>query len=496
MSKIWLDVTTILGWQRPCVGVVRVEAECADYCLNAINDNIYFCRFSADGYQEVKREDVVAALERIRGKEKSANVETIQPAPEMVEPKSAAVLSKRQKIKILFLHTIDLLPAKQRTIIFNFALKRKFAFDALLRSYKELSHAISELIRPSHSESMVYTPNHISILNTFKERIELFGSNDIYISLGLDWDQKDLVYLYDIKRKAGFKVLLFCYDLIPVKFPQLCVGDVSAAFARYFANVAWCADEILCISECSKNDLESLLTELGTPIPSMAVVKLGCQALKIISDNIASDVKYILDQKYILYVSTIERRKNHETLYRAYIHLIDNGIKDLPLLVFVGMPGWGVKDFMSDIQLDPRIKSYIFILNEVSDSDLTRLYKNSLFTVYPSLYEGWGLPVQESLAVGKFCLASNAASIPEAGEQFVEYIDPWNVQEWANRLYWYIENEHEIANKEANIKASFLPQEWSHTASYIISTAKLLREKDEKENLSSHYAKIDCSHLN
>jgi hypothetical protein len=91
----------------------------------------------------------------------------------------------------------------------------------------------------------------------------------------LEWDQKDLVYLYEQRRNLGFKVVLFCYDVIPVKFPQLCVGDVAAKFALYFANLAWCADKVLCISECSRNDLKALLGELGAPLPDMSVLPAG-----------------------------------------------------------------------------------------------------------------------------------------------------------------------------------------------------------------------------
>lgn len=69
----------------------------------------------------------------------------------------------------------------------------------------------------------------------------------------------------------------------------------------------------------------------------------------------------------------------------------------------------------------------------ISDADLAALYSACLFTLYPSVYEGWGLPVWEGLGNGKFCLSSNQGSLPEAGEEFADYADPWNVDEWPTR---------------------------------------------------------------
>jgi glycosyltransferase involved in cell wall biosynthesis len=311
-----------------------------------------------------------------------------------------------------------------------------------------------------------------------------FRSGDVYVSMGLDWEQKDLVYLYEQKRILGFKVVLFCYDVIPVKFPHLCVGDVAAKFARYFADLAWCADQVLCISECSRNDFKALLGELGAPLPNMSVIKLGCQLPVIATDVIASDVAALLGQRFVLFVSTIERRKNHETLYRAYTRLIDAGETNLPLLVFVGMPGWGVNDLMADLRFDPRTKDLIKLLHHVNDTDLARLYQHALMTVFPSLYEGWGLPVAESLAAGKCCLASGVASIPEVGGDLVDYVDPWDVPAWAERLRWYFNNPSLVANKEARIKDSYQPMSWPKCAEDVFGHATGLMTRPTQQATS------------
>jgi len=74
------------------------------------------------------------------------------------------------------------------------------------------------------------------------------------------------------------------------------------------------------------------------------------------------------------------------------------------------MIGWGVGELISDLTLDPASKVDLNV-ERVNDDELAFLYQRCLFTIYPSLYEGWGLPVAESLRTGKFCIASSTSSV-------------------------------------------------------------------------------------
>ena len=467
MKTIWLDVSTVMAWHRPAVGIVRVEAESAAYGLQRLEaapGSVRFCRFHATrDYQEVSAAELRVALARIQGR--SAAVPKNELPPHVVP---AVPLERR--VTALVLRLINRLPVGLRASAFEFAARRRESFGAALRGLRELRHSLKTFVRPPHVGFSGVARSGSWVPSTARPPVP-FGSGDVYLSMGLDWDQKDLVYLYEQKRSLGFKVVLFCYDVIPVKFPHLCVGDVAASFSRYFADLAWCADEVLCISECSRTDLQALLGELGTPLPNMSVIKLGCQLPDIATDVIASDVTALLGQRFVLFVSTIERRKNHETLYRAYTRLVDAGETNLPLLVFVGMPGWGVNDLMADLRFDPRTKDLIKLLHHVNDADLARLYQHALMTVFPSLYEGWGLPVAESLAAGKCCLASSVASIPEVGGELVDYVDPWDVQAWAERLRWYFDNPSWVAEKETLIKGNYKPMSWPKCAENVFSRA-------------------------
>lgn len=457
MSYVWLDVTAIYGWHRPATGILRVESECAAYAL--MNDELHvrFCRYDTGTrrYVEVMSAEVRAVLQRIRTK----------PPP----PTDA----NKNWLKVLVQKLINTLPESQRIQAFNFVASRRPAYKAAKGGYRQVRLALKEILNPSgivkFGKVMPARKSAAAPMHAVP-----FAAGDIYVSLGLDWIQKDLPYLYSQKRHIGFKVLLFCHDIIAIKFPHLVREDTAAMFGKYIADLACCADKVLCISECTRKDLAQLLTGIGTPTPPTSVVKLGCDIQSSTEAETAPDVAELLDRRFILYVSTIERRKNHETIYRAYTRLIDSGMTDLPLLVFVGMPGWGVDGLLADLRLDPRIQPYIRILNRVTDSDLARLYKHAYFTVFPSLYEGWGLPVAESLAYGKFCLASNAASIPEVGGDLIEYLDPWDVPAWTERLLWYFNHPNEVEKLELAIRTRYQPTAWKETGAAVFEAAKAL----------------------
>jgi glycosyltransferase involved in cell wall biosynthesis len=459
MHNVWLDVTTIMGWQRAAVGIVRTEVECATYALMNISSiNAKFCVYSPlTGYSEIDRLLVEATIRKINGHVASKD--------SVKATESINQIDKKVRVKNFIIKCIKILPSTIQRRVVNYLIPRRSSVSSLLASVRHAKLAFKQFFKPELASSFNITSIESEVIDKHP-----FKSGDEYISLGLDWDQKDFQYLYRLKKELNLKVKLFCYDVIPVKLPHLCVGDVAGKFSHYFSNVAWCADEIFCISKCSRDDLNDLLIQLGTPIPKLTIVKLGCELPELEPEyKISDEIELLLGKKYILFVSTIERRKNHEVLYKAYTRLIDSKVDNLPLLIFVGMPGWGMNDFISDLNLDPRVKGKIIQLNNVSDPELVQLYRNCWFTVYPSLYEGWGLPVAESLAFGKYCLASSAASVPEVAGDLLDYIDPWDVLGWSDKIKYFVENPTVIQQKETRINVEYRSTKWSETASSIFN---------------------------
>jgi glycosyltransferase involved in cell wall biosynthesis len=172
---------------------------------------------------------------------------------------------------------------------------------------------------------------------------------------------------------------------------------------------------------------------------------------------------------YVLFVSTIEARKNHALLFRVWRRMLDEmPPAEVPTLVFAGRVGWLVEDLMKQLDNTGFLNRKISIVQDVTDADLTNLYRGCLFTLFPSLYEGWGLPVTESLALGKPCIAARNTSIPEAGGSLVRYFDPDCVSDAYAVIRATIEDRKGLRDWQAEITQSFVPVPWAATANAIL----------------------------
>lgn len=460
--NIWLDITTTLAWGRPALGIVRVEAETLRHFLGLNDDCVRFCRYERDGsiYHEVSHEDAVVALARLDAGGHGTPAEA-EPVVQVLPDRPTA-----PPIGIRLEHwgrrAITKLPGRYQLQARRWAHHVRGALGML-------SGAASRTV-DRETLTAVTTPAWLQGY----EALSPFCDGDVYISMGLDWDQKDLSLLYALKQRVNMKIMLFCYDIIPILMPEHCAPGVPEKFPGYFADVAWCADLVLCISECSRNDLEDYLHTVGAPIPELGIVRLGGDIPTSATLPPSTEIANLLGERYILFVSTIEARKNHRVLYQAYKRLLSSGKLNLPKLVFVGMQGWGVDHLICELHEDQQVQPYILRLQNISDSDLNHLYQNCLFTVYPSLYEGWGLPVAESLAYGKFCLASNAASIPEIGGDLVHYLPPQDESAWTEHLEWYFRYPEVVDERQEVIRRDYVPTSWKETGASILNAATVL----------------------
>jgi len=317
-----------------------------------------------------------------------------------------------------------------------------------------------------------------------KDFIE-FWPSDTLLSIGLDWDLGFVDDISLIKKTRGINLVGCCYDIIPVLYPQYCVGDVASYFAQYFIGIAAIADHILCISHSSMRDLYEFLEEAGLPnIPPMSVFRLGDTVINTDTREItAPTFKHSISERgFILFVSTIERRKNHQAAYLALRKIIiDKLLQEeyIPTFIFVGMKGWGIDELLKDIELDPVTTGRILILSHVTDSELSWLYKNCLFTIFPSFYEGWGLPICESLAHGKPVICSNTSSMPEAGLEHARYFDPYSPKDLAEAIVEMLQRD--LDREYYDIIHKYKPARWSDAAFCVLNVLKDVTNNSPKE---------------
>jgi len=130
---------------------------------------------------------------------------------------------------------------------------------------------------------------------------------------------------------------------------------------------------------------------------------------------------------FVLVVGTMESRKNIWRLAQAWQRLTRTPDLDVPKLVFAGKPGWYNDDFESLMEATGNLGGWVQFAKQPSDTELGFLYENCLFTATVSLYEGWGLPIGESLSFGKTAVVAENSSMPEVGGDLVEYCDAHSI---------------------------------------------------------------------
>jgi len=186
------------------------------------------------------------------------------------------------------------------------------------------------------------------------------------------------------------------------------------------------ATHIVAVSECTRRDL---VAAYGVPPEKVTVVHEAADPRFCLQppDTIAAvRARYGLPDRYLLFVGTVEPRKNLTRLLAAFETLHADRLTDG--LVIVGRRGWLCDDFFAALERSPARDAVIFP-GYVPDEDLPAIYAGAQAFVFPSLYEGFGLPVLEAMACGVPVVTSGASSIPEAGGDAALYCDPTDVEE-------------------------------------------------------------------
>jgi glycosyltransferase involved in cell wall biosynthesis len=266
---------------------------------------------------------------------------------------------------------------------------------------------------------------------------------------------------------------VLCYDLIPILFPQFFAAADVAVFHDYWLRMLPSIDKVICNSHCVARDLARFRQESGLPAGDIAVVPLGYWALptSAFPGNLAAGLK---PNRFALFVSTIEPRKGHATLIAAWRRLLDAGIPQQHRfkLVFVGRPGWMVEDILRGLAESSGYGGTVVHLSDLDDEPLAALYEAAAFCVYPSLYEGFGLPIVEAFSHGKAVLASTGGAVPETVGEFSPCLDPTDVDAWETMLRLWIEEPQARAPYEAKIRSSFNAPSWEDAATQFFAAAR------------------------
>lgn len=217
------------------------------------------------------------------------------------------------------------------------------------------------------------------------------------------------------------------YDLIPILFPQYFEFDESSMLRTVIERLSL-QTQVICISESTKNDLCNFASRLDPSQVHVTHLAASESFYPCGNETFIRDVRQRYgipeDARYVLSVCTLEPRKNIDMVIRCFAKLaLEERLSDL-YLVLTGAKGWHFDHIFDEIGAVERLRERIILTGFVPDEDLAPLYSGALAFVYPSLYEGFGLPPLEAMQCGTPVITSNTSSLPEVVGDAGIMVDP------------------------------------------------------------------------
>jgi len=267
-------------------------------------------------------------------------------------------------------------------------------------------------------------------------------------------------------------VVVTVHDLIPLAVPGYHRSRQSAAYSRLMATTARHASAIIAVSHHGAQDIERLL---GVP-PNRVHVTHEATDDRFAPGGLPDEVahlhqKYRLPERFVLYLGSAERRKNLETLVRAWSSVAGPmRDRDVRLLIVARFPPPdALYPDIPALVRELRLERDVCFLDNVEECDKPALYRASLAFAFPSVYEGFGLPPLEAMACGVPVVASDATSIPEVVGNGGWLLPPFDAPAWAEALVALADSEtkrEELRTRGLRRAADF---SWRRTAEETIS---------------------------
>jgi glycosyltransferase involved in cell wall biosynthesis len=297
----------------------------------------------------------------------------------------------------------------------------------LLQSRKDDTTILNE---PNFRRVSLWTPSH--------HRLERYSLNVELMRLGLD-----VLHSPDFipPHRPSCKSVITVHDLAFLLYPHFLTKESARYYGHIDQAVRW-TDQIVSVSESTKRDT---IQHLGVPEDKITVVYEAANPIfrPLDQQEAKNQVRdrHGVEGPYILFVSTIEPRKNVPSLLQALWQLVTCYKEDVRL-VLAGGRGWLFEDAFAVVE-ELKLDNRVHFVGRVPSEDLLYLYNAAELLAHPAFYEGFGLPPLEAMACGLPVVASNVASLPEVVGDAGQLIDPHDVDELTVAM-WRVLNDTEL----------------------------------------------------
>ncbi|MEM9269839.1 MAG: glycosyltransferase family 1 protein, partial [Pseudomonadota bacterium] len=241
--------------------------------------------------------------------------------------------------------------------------------------------------------------------------------------------------LAQIRRAGAHRICLMIHDLIPLDFPHTTRPGTPARTARSLRAALPLTDILLFNSHQTERRVQAFLEECDCAVPGITA------PLGITTPNLRAAPS---GPAAFLVLGTIEPRKNHALLLKVWDRLAKDPPRNgLPHLHIVGRRGWNTDEFFAQLERNPLYQRVIHEHGAVSDPALWPLMAKMRGLLFPSLAEGYGLPLVEALTMGVDVIASDLDVFHELGGDLPRYLDPQDVEGWAQAIRQLCDHSHQ-----------------------------------------------------
>jgi glycosyltransferase involved in cell wall biosynthesis len=331
----------------------------------------------------------------------------------------------------LLIDSISLLSSLTGIGRYTFEIAKKIEQKEEFDSNYFYGYYSKKLIHPSSKKDVKTFKSLISknpILKKIARKIIFLSSKIFAPRYDIYW-QPNFIPNDGIKAK---KIVTTVHDFSFILHKDFHPKERIEYFENYFFKNIVRSDMIITGSEFSKKEI---LEKLDFKDEQIKVIYHGIDHdLFRVYDDLK--VSFDLPKKFIFSVGSIEPRKNLLGLLKAY-NLLSNELKKEYKLVLAGFKGWGNKEIVDLINQD---KENIFYLGFISDQELAKVYNLASCFLFPSFYEGFGLPVLEAMACGTPVVCSDSSSIPEVGGDAVVYCDAYDINDIKDKIEFVLKD--------------------------------------------------------
>lgn len=264
--------------------------------------------------------------------------------------------------------------------------------------------------------------------------------------------------------------IMTIHDLSFIKYPQYAPKVVKKTYKNRIKQCLQWTDLIITFSQTTKEDITDIF---NFPEKKIYITNQASRYENIkTNQTLNNKTKYNLDAPYLLLVSTLEPRKNIINIIKAFNYLKQEK-KIEHNLVLIGKKGWNYQPILAEINNSP-FQNNIYHLGYLSDEEVALFYAKADVFIYPSYYEGFGLPVLEAMSLGTPVVTSNISSLPEVAGDAAILINPNNFPEIADAILQIINNSQLRNNliKKGQERAKLFS--WENTAKQTINAYKYL----------------------